>query len=325
MRTRLRWIRTHGSRDCPTCGRRSPRSRRSWPAVGEPIRRLGRCRRPWRPSRPRTTLPWPRISSSAGGRSASSTARAARGRPGAVPPTSVPRRRPTGQSAVVAAGKARLDTAVSAAAAAEARSAAQAAADLSTDQASLADLTAQQERLQGAFDATNSDDDGILIRLEALSRLGEENTTLAIAHYMLALLFICIELLPVLMKVLLNFGPPTAYDRLTALRDRGDVAIEELQQSARWEVEEAQVELLVFAEKQRLARQREALLVRERAALARAAARAEAEAAAEESSGAPVPSSRRMWDTGPILGLARNAAVRTVRSVTRRSSDRVAV
>src|SRR4051794_20031631 len=130
---------------------------------------------------------------------------------------------------------------------------------------------------------------------------------------MLALLFICIELLPVLMKVLLNFGPPTAYDRLTALRDRGDVAIEELQQSARWEVEEAQVELLVFAEKQRLARQREALLVRERAALVRAAARAEAEAAAEESSGAQVPSlsSRRMWDTGPILGLARNAAVRT--------------
>src|SRR3954449_271113 len=230
-----------------------------------------------------------------------------------------------GQSAVVAAGKARLDAAVSAAAAAEARSASQAAADLSADQASLAQLAAQLERLQGAFEATNSDDDGILIRLEALSRLGEENTTLAIAHYMLALLFICIELLPVLMKVLLNFGPPTAYDRLTALRDRGDVAIEELQQSARWEVEEAQVELLVFAEKQRLARQREALLVRERAALARAAARAEAEAAAEELTGAQVPSSsRRVWDPGPILGLARNAAVRTVRTVTRRSSDRVA-
>jgi hypothetical protein len=32
---------------------------------------------------------------------------------------------------------------------------------------------------------------------------------------------------------------------------------------------------------------------------------------------------RRIWDTGPIVGLARNAAVRTVRSVRRRNEDRV--
>ena len=40
---------------------------------------------------------------------------------------------------------------------------------------------------------------------------------MAIAHYMLALLFICVELLPVLMKMLLNFGPRSTYDRLTGV------------------------------------------------------------------------------------------------------------
>jgi hypothetical protein len=30
-----------------------------------------------------------------------------------------------------------------------------------------------------------------------------------------------------------------------------------------------------------------------------------------------------MWDTGPILELARNAAVRTARTIRRRPSDRV--
>jgi hypothetical protein len=32
---------------------------------------------------------------------------------------------------------------------------------------------------------------------------------------------------------------------------------------------------------------------------------------------------RQLWDTGPIRELARNAAVRTVRSVRRRPADRV--
>ena len=35
-----------------------------------------------------------------------------------------------------------------------------------------------------------------------------------------------------LMKLLLNFSPPTAYDHLAALRDSGDVEIEDLARSA---------------------------------------------------------------------------------------------
>lgn len=224
------------------------------------------------------------------------------------------------QAGVVTAAKARLDAATAAAQAAEARSLAQAQGDLATDQAQVATLTAEQERLQAAFDATNENNGGILIRLEALSRLSDRSATLWAAHTMLSLLFMCIELLPVLMKVLLNFGPPSAYDRLTALRDRGDIAVEELQQEARREVEEAQTELLVMAERDRVERQKEALRARRRRAVVESAQPVQPSVRREPPEENP---GRRMWDTGPIVGLARSAAARTVRTVTRRPSNRV--
>ncbi|MDP9461372.1 MAG: DUF4407 domain-containing protein, partial [Actinomycetota bacterium] len=134
---------------------------------------------------------------------------------------------------------------------------------LETDRAELARLTEQQTRLQTAFDATSEDSDGILMRLEALDRLGDRNTTLAAAQLMLTLLFMSIEILPVLMKLLLNFGPPSAYDKLTALRDSGDVEIEELQKESRLTVAAAREELLVMAERERIDRQKEAILSRQ--------------------------------------------------------------
>jgi hypothetical protein len=159
------------------------------------------------------------------------------------------------------------------------------------------------------------------MRLEALDRLGDRNGTLAAAQFMLSLLFMSVEILPVLMKLLLNFSPPTAYDRLAALRDTGDVEIEELAQESRKTVAIAKEELLVMAETERVDRQKEALLARRRAAIAELVApRADAPAPS-----APVVEepSRQLWDTGPIRELARNAAVRTVRSVRRRPQDRV--
>jgi hypothetical protein len=120
------------------------------------------------------------------------------------------------------------------------------------------------------------------------------------------------------MKLLLNFAPPSAYDRLAALRDSGDVEIEELAQESRLTVAQAKEELLVLAERERVDRQKEAILARRRAAIA------------DLASGRPEPApvdadepARQMWDTGPIRDLARNAAARTVRSVRRRPADRV--
>ena len=203
---------------------------------------------------------------------------------------------------------------------AQSRSMQQAASDLSTDQAEVARLTADQRKLQAAFDATNSDNTGILIRLQALGRLSDTNSTLWFAHFMLSLLFICIELLPVFMKTLLNFGPATAYDKLAEIRDDGDISVETMQQQARREVERAQQELLVLAEKERVDRQKEAVLARRRARLQLAAeeqvlSTPEARQAVAEDD----DPGRRSWDTGPIFEAARNV----VRSLRPRSSDLV--
>jgi Domain of unknown function (DUF4407) len=228
------------------------------------------------------------------------------------------------QKAVVDSARAELDAAVAAASAAEARSAQLAGSSLDTDKAELARLTAEQDRLQAAFDAENEGSGGILLRLEALDRLGDKNATLAAAQFMLSLLFMCVEILPVLMKLLLNFSPPSAYDRLAALRDAGDVEIEELAQESRKTVAIAKEELLVMAEKERVDRQKEAILARRRAAIADLAARAEAPRQAPAASAESLPEPRRReWDTGPIRDLARNAAARTVRTVLRRPEDRV--
>ncbi|RBY80543.1 DUF4407 domain-containing protein [Geodermatophilus sp. TF02-6] len=230
------------------------------------------------------------------------------------------------QAAVVTSAEGELDAAVAAASAAEARAAQQAASSLDTDNAELARLTAEQDRLQSAFDATNEANGGILIRLEALHRLGDRNATLAAAQAMLSLLFMCIEVLPVLVKLLLTFGPPSAYDRLAAMRDSGDVEVEQMQQASRLTVAQAREELLVMAERERIDRQKEAVLARRRAAeAALAAERAAAERAAAAAAAAveaPVadaaPEVLRPWDTGPMR-LARTV----VRSARRRPGDRV--
>ncbi|MGY1714196.1 DUF4407 domain-containing protein [Geodermatophilus sp. SYSU D01106] len=224
------------------------------------------------------------------------------------------------QAAVVASARAELDDATRGAAGAESRSADLAAAALATDSAELARLTAELDRLQAAFDSTNEGSGGILMRLEALDRLSERNATLAAAKFMLSLLFMCVEILPVLMKVLLNFGPPTAYDRLAALRDSGDVDIEELQQQSRRSVAEAKEELLVMAEQERLDRQKAAIRVRRLAALAQEQIDAEEAARPVPQPAAPVDDAGRIWDTGPIR-LARSAA-RTIRP-SRRPGARV--
>src|SRR4051794_26607423 len=212
-----------------------------------------------------------------------------------------------GQAAVVASAKSDLDAAASALSSAQARSAQQAASSLEPDQAELARLTADQTRLQQAFDATNADNTGILIRPQALGRLSDTNSTLGFAHFMLSLLFICIELLPVFMKTLLNFSPSTAYDKLAEIRDDGDISIETMQQQTRREGERAQQELLILAEKERVDRQKEAVLARRRARLQLAAeeqvlSTPEARQAAAEDD----DPGRKSWDTGPIFEAARN-------------------
>ncbi|HWU06415.1 MAG TPA: DUF4407 domain-containing protein, partial [Streptomyces sp.] len=225
------------------------------------------------------------------------------------------------QAAVVSAAKTRFDGAVRAAEDGEARSSSQAQADLATDQATLTGLTAQQDRLQAAFEATNKDDDGILIRLQALNRLSERNSTLGLAHLMLSLLFICIELLPVLMKVLSNFGPPSTYDQLMGLRDGGNLEVEQVQQQTRREMEVAQAELRVMAERERVEREKQVILARHEAAQAQKAVQAREAAEAQEAAEALEAAMAREASEARKVARAKRAAEARAAAEAQRAAE----
>ncbi|MCS5713503.1 DUF4407 domain-containing protein [Herbiconiux sp. CPCC 205716] len=99
-----------------------------------------------------------------------------------------------------------------------------ATSQLAADKATLATAQDQRTAEQNAYDDAVDNSAGLLSRLEALFRLGEANPLLNVAHIMIALLFICIELLPVIVKTLANLGGPTAYDRLVDVREDGEVS-----------------------------------------------------------------------------------------------------
>jgi hypothetical protein len=73
-----------------------------------------------------------------------------------------------------------------------------------------ADRTAAQARLDNGEESN----EGLLARLQALDRLSAGQSSMAAANLALFLLFLFIELLPVLVKLLSMTGKPTLYDRL---------------------------------------------------------------------------------------------------------------
>jgi hypothetical protein len=67
---------------------------------------------------------------------------------------------------------------------------------------------------QAEFAAASRQDGGLLARIEALSSLGNKRPDLGLAQFVLFLLFMSLELLPVLTKLIQLGGPPTVYDQL---------------------------------------------------------------------------------------------------------------
>lgn len=60
---------------------------------------------------------------------------------------------------------------------------------------------------------------GILTQIEALYSIGAQDPALGLAHLAVFLLFFMIEMLPVTVKVLLNFGPLSAYEIVAKLKE----------------------------------------------------------------------------------------------------------
>lgn len=83
-------------------------------------------------------------------------------------------------------------------------------------QSRLATAQAAEQAAEQASRIADDADDGLLSRLEALERLSAGHPMAVFTHLMLFLLFLSIELLPVLIKLLSMLGPPSAYDSLIA-------------------------------------------------------------------------------------------------------------
>jgi len=105
--------------------------------------------------------------------------------------------------------------------------AARLAADQAAASAQLEEKRARRDELEQQLAAlTDSDANiqeqniGLLARVEALDRLGDESLSARAAHLSVAGLLFMVELLPVLVKALSLMGAPTQYDRISELTDR---------------------------------------------------------------------------------------------------------
>jgi hypothetical protein len=94
-----------------------------------------------------------------------------------------------------------------------------ATSELGRVQAELAKQRQDRADAEAKGAAAANQRDGLLARLAALDRLSGRNPTLWTANIALGLLFMAIELLPVLVKLLTTFGPKTHYDRLVGRQE----------------------------------------------------------------------------------------------------------
>ena len=84
-----------------------------------------------------------------------------------------------------------------------------------------AQLKKNEKQAQGAVEANN----GILAQLQDLSAAGAKNPMLSVAQWVVTLLFFCIEILPVMVKFLLNIGPLSTYE--TLLKNEEDMVTDQ--------------------------------------------------------------------------------------------------
>ncbi len=90
----------------------------------------------------------------------------------------------------------------------------QAKADLPGLQNQYNQLKAQLKQNEAQAQNAVQANTGILAQLQDLSAAGAKNPMLSVAQWVVTLLFFCIEILPVMVKVLLNIGELSAYEKV---------------------------------------------------------------------------------------------------------------
>ncbi|GAB3853669.1 hypothetical protein GCM10027610_083960 [Dactylosporangium cerinum] len=99
-----------------------------------------------------------------------------------------------------------------------------AAEQVKRDQEELDRLEVLKKAEEDQFKADTANDKGLLAQLGALSELTDKNSTLRTAYLMLLLFITTIEVLPVLVKFLMNLAPATAYDKILEKAEDTDFA-----------------------------------------------------------------------------------------------------
>lgn len=111
---------------------------------------------------------------------------------------------------------------------------------ISADKAQLAKLQAQRTADLANQKKQINANTGLLARLEALSALSANQPTLNVTHWALFALFLAIEVLPVLTKLLQVLGPETLYDRLSDSSDTTARSIHQQSDDGRLKIHRSQ-------------------------------------------------------------------------------------
>jgi hypothetical protein len=128
---------------------------------------------------------------------------------------------------------------------AQAASKAEAGAQLPAAQSALKAAQAQQAQEEATFSTQNDNDSGLLIRMEALDAVTAGNSTLNAARWLLFVLFVVIDCMPVMVKVMLNLGPETNYDRMLEAEERKQLRVADNNRAVRQAAEKLAVETVL--------------------------------------------------------------------------------
>ncbi|WP_158566658.1 DUF4407 domain-containing protein [Actinomadura craniellae] len=99
--------------------------------------------------------------------------------------------------------------------------------ELPKAQERLTALRDQQQAAQTAFEAKNKASTGLLIRLKALDEVAKTNDTLNSARLILLAFIMAIECLPIIVKLMQTFGPPSNYDKIRKIKENAQMRVAE--------------------------------------------------------------------------------------------------
>lgn len=135
----------------------------------------------------------------------------------------------------------------------QAKDKAEGQAQLPAAKKALQAAEAEQAQETSAFTSQNNSNGGLLIRLQALDAVTAGDSTLNAARWLLFTLFVVIDCMPVMIKVLLNLGPENNYDRLLAAEEKKQLRVAANSRALRQAAEMMAAETVIGEARSRLA------------------------------------------------------------------------